>query len=106
MGCLIWYNGRLVGMVELLNMDKAANTAEIGFWIGEPYQHRGITRRAASSLITHAFGYLEFAEIHARTNPRNDSSRGLLESLGFAAVADGRAIHYMMTKGDWPKQSN
>ena len=67
--------------LELLNIHGIADTAEIGFWIAEAYQHRGITRRAASSLISHAFEYIGFAEICARTNPSNDRCRGLLESL-------------------------
>ena len=106
MGCLIWYCGHLAGWVELLNIDRPGRRTEIGYWIGEKFQHRGIARRAVIALIEHAFMYLDFALIHAKVNPENSRSRALLEALGFASEKRGKSIIYRLTRDQWRELSD
>ena len=101
MGCLVWYREHLAGWVELLNIDRSRRRAEIGFWLGQEFQHRGIARRAAMAMLEHAFTFLDFAIIHASTRVDNHRSRALLENLGFASESQGDRIVYELTREQW-----
>jgi len=101
MACLIWYRGHLAGLVDLLNIEHPKRQAEIGFWLGEEFQHRGVARRAVVALIEHTFVCLDFALIHAKVNPDNSRSRALLEALGFTSERHGESVVYEMTRDHW-----
>ncbi len=51
LGSLVWYRGDPAGWVELLNIDRTKQKREIGFWLAEYYQHRGIARRADHTKV-------------------------------------------------------
>ncbi len=75
-------------------IDHQKRNAEIGYWLGEEFQHRGIASRAVNALIEHAFSYLDLSVVIAKANSGNSRSRTLLESLGFAAKETGNSVIY------------
>ncbi len=101
MTCLAWYREQLSGLVELLNVDRPKRQGEIGFWLGETFQHRGIARRAADALIDHAFNCLDFALVLARANSRNRRSLALLSALGFVSEERDDPVVCKLAKDRW-----
>lgn len=77
-------DGRLVGGVTLGNVRRGvAQTASVGYWVGEPFQRRGHTRAAVQAVLRCAFDDLALNRVEASCMPDNEPSRRLLVSLGF-----------------------
>lgn len=74
-----------------------ANSASLGYWMGEPYAGQGYMREAVQTLCTWAFPMLNLARIEAGIVPENDRSRRVLEGTGFAE--EGRASAYLEIAG-------
>jgi len=77
-------DARLVGGVTLGNVRRGvAQTASVGYWVGEPFQRRGYTRGAVAAVLRHAFDDLALNRVEASCMPENEASKRLLLSLGF-----------------------
>lgn len=74
-----------------------ANSASLGYWMGEPHAGQGYMKEAVKALCTWAFPMLNLARIEAGIVPENDRSRGVLEGTGFAE--EGRASAYLEIAG-------
>ena len=62
-------------------------TAEIGYWIGEPYWGRGYATQALKQLADIALNDLKFIRIYAEVFGFNDASKRVLEKAGFTLEA-------------------
>lgn len=90
----------LLGGLSLTNVRRGvAQTAVLGYWVGEPFARRGVMSDAVKTALTFAFGELELHRIEAACLPRNRASRGLLEKLGFRNEGSARA--YLRIAGRW-----
>jgi RimJ/RimL family protein N-acetyltransferase len=58
-------------------------TAELGYWLGEPFWGRGIMTEAVRRFTVWAFGRLEVHRIYASVFDGNDRSIRALEKAGF-----------------------
>ncbi|MEN6578628.1 MAG: GNAT family protein [Phycisphaerales bacterium] len=58
-------------------------TAELGYWLGEPFWGRGIATDAVRLFTEWAFAHLEVYRIHAAVFAGNDASVRVLEKAGF-----------------------
>lgn len=76
-------DGALVGAVGLA-MTVEHRSAELGYWIGQPYWGAGLATEAAARVIAFGFGDLALNRIYARHLTRNPASRRVLEKLGMA----------------------
>lgn len=80
--------------------DVARLSAEIGYWLGEPFWGRGITTRAVQALTEHAFEEFEFVRLYATVMVWNPASARVLEKAGYqyeglmrqSAFKDGEII--------------
>jgi [ribosomal protein S5]-alanine N-acetyltransferase len=80
----IEYQGALAGVNGLiLQKDIYRKTAEIGYWIGEPYWGSGIATSALNQLVDYAFGNLDLVRLHTGVFDYNKASRRVLEKCGF-----------------------
>ena len=78
----------LIGSIELLihpngNHWWGEGSAELGYWIGEPYQGQGYATEASKALIKRAFDDLAIERIYATYKCENIASKRVLEKLGF-----------------------
>lgn len=90
----------LVGGLGLTNVRRGvAQTAMMGYWVGERFARRGYTGEAAALLLDFAFGNLRLHRIEAACLPSNAASRGLLKKLGFSE--EGYARSYLCIDGAW-----
>ena len=58
-------------------------TAELGYWLGEPFWGRGFMTEAVRQFTAWAFGQFEVYRIHATVFGGNTASRRVLEKAGF-----------------------
>lgn len=66
-------------------------TAELGYWLGEPFWGRGIMTEAVRRFTAWAFEHLEVHRIYATVFDGNDPSIRVLEKAGFECEGRLRA---------------
>ncbi len=107
--------GTLAGTMGLHSV--GAKCKDIGYWLGEEHQGRGLITKACKSLISHAFTELGLNRIGIRAEPENCRSRAVPERLGFTCEGTSRQITtnvggklvdlvvYSLLKDEWEAQS-
>ena len=58
-------------------------SAEIGFWIGEPFWNQGIISKSLRAFCNYLFSNYEFNRLFANVFEGNDASKRVLEKAGF-----------------------
>jgi len=77
-------NGELCGLIGLiLQNDVYRKSAEIGYWIGEPFWGKGIVTKAIELITRYAFDELKLIRIYAGIFEYNVGSIRVLEKNGF-----------------------
>lgn len=77
-------NSEAVGSVGFfLKDDIYCKSAEIGYWLGEPFWRQGIMSRAVKQMCVRAFEKYDVVRIFAEPFTHNAGSRGVLEKAGF-----------------------
>ncbi|TVQ09386.1 MAG: N-acetyltransferase [Bacteroidetes bacterium] len=80
----IEYEGNYVGNISLsVGDDVYRNSAEIGYFIGEPFWNKGITTKAVNMMTDFGFNTLGVVRIHTGVFEFNKSSQRVLEKCGF-----------------------
>lgn len=93
-------SGALVGGITLGNVRRGvAQSAVIGYWIGEPYARRGYMSRIVPAIVAFAFDRLGLHRVEAACLPTNAASIRLLEKSGFSQ--EGYARRYLCINGTW-----
>jgi ribosomal-protein-alanine N-acetyltransferase len=81
-----------IGSVGLrLGSDIHRKSAELGYWLGEPFWGRGIMTGAVTEFVRWAFLNFDLERIHAETFASNPASARVLEKAGFACEGRLRA---------------
>jgi ribosomal-protein-serine acetyltransferase len=110
-GFLIRYNGEPVGTCGLHFLDSAAQHSQIGYWLGEKWQGKGIAHKAVQLIINYFFANYARQCLEIRCLPHNIRSGQLALRLGFSfqqniygeCVGHGIVAHdvYMFTRTEW-----
>lgn len=80
----IEYKGDYVGNIGLVKgTDIHRKTAEIGYFIGEPYWNKGIVTAAVNLVTEYGFKNLDIVRIHTGIFEFNQASQRVLEKCGF-----------------------
>lgn len=80
----IEYEGNIVGSIGLiLQQDVYRKSAEIGYWIGEPYWGKGITSKAVQLIVDYGFKRLDIVRIYTGIFDYNIASQKVLINNGF-----------------------
>ncbi len=78
-------NGEAVGSIGVFLMsDVNEKSAEIGYWLGEPFWGKGIMTEAVKRICAEAFKKFDLERIYADVFERNKGSRRVLEKCGFS----------------------
>ncbi len=84
----IEFEGEYVGNIGLHQQgDVYRKTAELGYFIGEPWWGRGITTRAVKLICEYGFRELEVIKIFSGVFSFNTASQRVLEKCGFEREA-------------------
>lgn len=74
----------LIGGIGAVPYDDVHRfTAEVGFWLGEPFWHKGITSEALKLFCNYLFSRYSFNRLTANVFECNEASRRVLEKNGF-----------------------
>lgn len=98
-------DGRVVGSIGIFRCDNIHfRTAEMGYYIGEPYWGRGMGTGAVRQACDYVFSNTDIIRIFAEPFSHNTASCRVLKKAGFAfegllrsnAVKNGRVIDMKM----------
>lgn len=79
----IIYRGKLIGIIGLKKVDWANRIAEIGYWLAEHYQGKGIITKSCCSVIDYAFTHMGINRIEIKCGVGNEKSCHIPQRLGF-----------------------
>ena len=101
----IAYDGRTVGSIGVFRQDNVHRlTAELGYYLAEPYWGMGIMTEAIRQICTHVFENTDINRIFASPYATNAGSCRVLEKAGFElegtlrqnAVKNGKMVDMKM----------
>jgi len=99
-GFAILDGGRITGIVALSNVVRGPlQSANLGYWVAERANGRGLATQAVAELIPIAFGELGLHRLEAGTLVDNVGSQRVLEKNGFDRI--GTARGYLHIGGAW-----
>lgn len=81
--CAIFYRQKFVGLAGFKDTDFDNMKTEIGYWLSESYQHKGIITRSCQKLIKYAFEELKMNRIQLKAATGNHKSQAVAGRLGF-----------------------
>ena len=74
----------LIGSISAIPYDDVHQfTAEVGFWIGEPFWGKGIVSEALKCFCNYLFSNYNFNRLTANVFEGNSASKRVLEKTGF-----------------------
>lgn len=79
----IFYKKKLVGSVAFVKIDKVSRAAEIGYWLNQNMQGKGIMTQACERLIQYGFQKMNLHRIEINVAPENSKSLAIPLKLGF-----------------------
>lgn len=79
----LYFRSEFVGMVSFVSFSKSSHACEIGYWLGEQFQGKGIMTRAVKALVDHAFNDVGLHRLVIRAAIDNKPSWSIAERLGF-----------------------
>jgi ribosomal-protein-alanine N-acetyltransferase len=71
------------GIGLILQADVSAKSAEIGYWLGEPFWGRGIATGALQAMVEFSFAQFDIVRLYAEVFEWNPASMRVLEKAGF-----------------------
>jgi RimJ/RimL family protein N-acetyltransferase len=84
----IEYNGEYTGNIGLHpEKDVYRKSAEIGYFLGEPFWGKGIMTEAVKQMVEYGFANLDIVRIHTGIFEYNVASQRVLEKCGFKKEA-------------------
>lgn len=80
---LIFFRDRVAGSIGYNNIDWSNRKTDIGYWLAEDMQGRGIMTKSCRVLVDHAFDRLRLNRVEIFCAVENRRSRLIPERLGF-----------------------
>ena len=74
---------RIIGFIDLKNIDWDIPKTQIGFYIDEAYEGKGIISKAVSKIIDYCFDDKGFEKLFMRIHPENLAAQKVAEKCGF-----------------------
>ncbi len=94
-----------IGAIGLrLQGDVYRRTAEVGYWLGEPFWGQGIATHALQAFTEYAFATFDLVRLQAFVKEWNPASARVLEKCGFAlegrlrknVTKDGKTVDQLL----------
>jgi ribosomal-protein-serine acetyltransferase len=79
----IWCEGQLAGVVGMGKIDWENRSSNLGYWVAETFQGRGLVSQACRALIHYAFTELKLKRLEIRCAANNPKSCAIPRRLGF-----------------------
>lgn len=82
MTCAIIYQGKIVGNCSFNTINYDTQMAEVGYWLSQKHQGKGIVTRVVKHLISIAFNQLGLEKVQLSAAVENTASRNVAERAG------------------------
>lgn len=82
--CSILYHGEIVGNISFNTINHDLKKVEIGYWLSQDYQGKGIMTRAVKAMLAIAKNELGMEIASIRASEGNLPSRAVTERLDFS----------------------
>lgn len=92
------FNGKIVGGIDLFEINSRHRSAEIGYWLSKDQTGRGLVTRSVTRLLEHAFDELKLNRVAIKCVPENLKSRAIPEKLGFVQEGIERQSGWLHTR--------
>ena len=93
----IFYKKKLVGSVSFVKISKENQSAEIGYWLSEKMQGKGIMTQSVKRLVKYGFEKMNLNRIEINVASANSKSCNIPKKLAF--IHEGTLREYMLLKG-------
>ena len=91
----IWHRGQMAGVIGLHQIEWTNNRTDIGYWLDESHQGKGIMTRACEALVDHVFEELNLNRVEIEAAVENVRSRAIPERLGFTLEGIRRKAEHL-----------
>lgn len=71
------------GIGVIFNADVYVKSAEISYWLGEPFWGKGISTEAVRQMVEYVLYYFDIVRLYAEVFETNKASMRVLEKNGF-----------------------
>lgn len=92
---VIFENDTMVGRIGVYKIDNQNKIGEIGYWIAENAQGKGIITQSAKAIISFCFSSLQLNRIEIKCGTANMKSKGIPEKLKFTKEGVLRQAEYL-----------
>jgi ribosomal-protein-serine acetyltransferase len=89
----VWYKGEIAGLVGTSAIDWRSRKIEVGYWLGEGFEGKGLMSAALRRMLDHLFGTLDLHRVELYINPKNEPSRTVAKRFGFTHEATLRRFY-------------
>jgi ribosomal-protein-alanine N-acetyltransferase len=97
---LILDSAEPAGVISLSHLVRGRlQCANVGYWVDEKRNGRGLATAAVGEVVKYAFGELQLHRLEAGTLVDNVASQRVLEKNAFERF--GLARRYLLIAGDW-----
>lgn len=79
----IFQNDHIIGRIGLSYINKANKSANIGYWLAEKAQGKGVISNAVKKMLVLGFEQLELNRLEIKAATSNQRSKAIPEKLGF-----------------------
>lgn len=76
-------SNKSIASIQVKSVDWSVAKAELGYYVDQNYENKGIATKAVSLIIDHCFKDLKLAKLYIRTHKVNVPSIKIAESNGF-----------------------
>ena len=107
----------LAGVIGFHKLDWVNRKTELGYWLGESFQGKGLMTKACQALIHYAFSDLNFNRAHIACATENHKSSAIPKRLGFRLEGTLKEVEWVndhfvnhlvfgMLRRDWKKKKD
>ena len=82
-GFVIFYKEDMVGRIGVYKIEPYNRIGEIGYWLTENAQGKGIVTKACEALIDYCFAELKLNRLEIKCGTENKKSQAIPERIGF-----------------------
>jgi len=79
----IFHDNLYIGNIEVKNINRFSDSAQIGYWLAPEWQGKGIMTDCVRALTDYCFDELNLNSVHISCADKNKKSRAVPERLNF-----------------------
>lgn len=80
---VIHYEHAFAGLIGFKSTDKQNKKTEIGYWLSESFQKKGIIQASVKALVKYAFEKLDINRVQIKCATGNNQSKKIPQKLSF-----------------------